>query len=400
LVANRLAVALIVVVSIGAASNPFAADHKQNLVGIEAMAPPRTGPQPMHAVRALSALQERIGAGDEAAFDGQSALAADIDRQLRALPMDVWKDARNRYALIKLALSGGNPQLLRIIAEKRLFAETEIALAHGALAYAEGHPTAALNYLDKVDCLALGPSLAGHVALIKAILKAETDPSAALALSDIARLLSPGTLVEESALRLAIELDIAIGERQRFEADVARYLRRFQRSKFAMSVVPQLAVFAAAHDYPGSAERKAWLERVSLRLRQDMRAELFVTMAEHGLRFGKLATVAYAARNAAASGADRALVLAYEGAALVISPNPTEGLELLAAADKFAPGAATNELIAVARSFATAIQAPPEVGVQPLPGQPPTTASAQSAQVARVGKAIAIADKQLQDTAQ
>lgn len=379
---------------------PPAATEKAKLARIEPLPPVRIGPQPLQAIRPLSLLQERIATGDETAFERQGELAAEIDRQLKAFPVGVWNDARNRHALIKHTLSGGNPDLLRAIAERKMFVETEIPLAHGALAYAEGHRMAARTRLEEVNILKLAPSLAGHVALIKAIVWADADPVAARRFSESARLLSPGTLVEEAALRLSVELHIATGDDKLVEADGARLLRRFPRSKYIKPIIQQLVWFVAARDYASTPARKVWLEYVSSHLAQDSRADFFIMLAETSLRFGKIVTAAYAAQMAAFQGADRALTLAYEGSALVVSATPARGLKLLAAAEAFAPAAATNELIEQARLLGVMIEASPDQVAERSPGGSLTALPASSAQLPKVRNAILLADKLLKDTAE
>ncbi len=355
---------------------------------------PRTGLQPLDVVRKLSMLQDRIAAGDADSFERQNHIVAEIDIQLKAFPLDVWKDARNRMALIKFTSSGGNPEVLRFVAEKRLFSSAEVSLAHGTLAYAEGHKKAALTYLTKFGAETLGPSLAGQVTFINAILVADTDVQAALRLSDRARLLSPGTLIEEASLRLSLELAIAAGDKRRFEADAARYLRRFQRSKFSIAVVPLIAAFVAKNDYPISAERKVWLEHISVELGPSKRAEFFIFMAEHALRFGKFATAAHAARIAAASGADRALALAYEGAAMVVSPDPSQWLALVTASEALTPPPEIAKLLAAARMVGSLIQAPPTTDLElPSLAAQPTS----SPQATKVRKAISDVDTLLNE---
>ena len=147
----------------------------------------------------------------------RSAVVLEIAQELKAFPFEVWKSVRNRQALIKYALSGGDPDLLQMVLARKLFAEDELALAQGALAYAAGNRSVVLRLLDKVDVYELPPSLAGHVALVKAIVVANTDLAKVVRLCDDARLLSPGTLVEETALRLAIEATITQGDQAKFE---------------------------------------------------------------------------------------------------------------------------------------------------------------------------------------
>ena len=350
-------------------------------------------------MRDLTLLQDRIGAGDEAAFRLQPQVAAQIAQRLKTYPPEFWKDVRNRLALIKFALSGGDPEILRTVAEKQMFTEADATLARGVLAYAEGFREQALGDLDKVDVTMLGPSLAGHVALVKAILAAETDPVAARQASLQARWLSPGTLVEEAALRLAIEIDIQLVDGKRFETDVARYLRRFPASRFAPAVLVQVGSFTAFWNYSAQPIKKAWVETVATGLELTRRAELFVAMAEYGIRYGRLATAAFATGHAAASGADRATILAYEGAAQVVNIDPANGLVLLASADAFGPDAATSELISAARIVGELIRAPtaPASVSRSSAGE---KISPKSARSVKAEQALAAADKLMEETVQ
>lgn len=204
--------------------------------------------------------------------------------------------------------------------------------------------------------------------------------------------------MEEAALRLSIELDIALGDKVRFEAHASQYLRRFHKSKFAVVVVSQIANFVAAHDYPANPARRAWLERVANRIAPERRAEIFIVMAELGLRSGKVAMTRYAARLAAASGVDRSLALAYEGAALVINPITAEGLERLAAAEGFSPATSTVELIAAARFVAAIIHAPAEVNLEVVAGSQVAAQSSPTVELAKARTAILNADKLLEET--
>jgi chemotaxis protein MotC len=193
--------------------------------------------QPFQAVRTLSALQERMAQGDETAFAMQKDVVREIADELKKFPPTVWSEQRNRRALIKYALSGGDPELLREVLGQKLFGADELPLAEGALAYAEGQRSVALRHLEKVDVFALPPSLAGHVALVTAIVVANTDLARVVRLADEARLLSPGTLVEETALRLGMEGAITRGDRPKFEMLASRYFRRFPRSPYLGAII-------------------------------------------------------------------------------------------------------------------------------------------------------------------
>ena len=176
-----------VAVSAAEHAAPAAKTVDQSAAATKPLKHPRTGPQPLDNVRELTYLQDRIGEGDEVAPGKQAQVAGAIAERLRSYPMDVWKDARNRLALVKFTLSGGDPELLRTVAGKQMFAEPELSLARGALAYAEGFQQTALQDLEKVNVMQLGPSLAGHVALVQAMLAADADPEGAARKAKLAR---------------------------------------------------------------------------------------------------------------------------------------------------------------------------------------------------------------------
>lgn len=324
--------------------------------------PVRQGLQPLHIIRPLSILQERIAAGSQEAVGRQSAVVDSIARQLKAVDPAVWQDARNRLALIKYTLGGGDPAMLRAVAEQRVFAEAEISLAVGALAYAEGHRDTAAEYLKKVDIGKLGPSLAGHLALVRAVLAAESDAKEALQLTDEARLQSPGTIVEEAALRVAIEIALALADRTRLERSVARYIRRFPRSLYADAVLPRVAAFIGRNDHLAKGDHRIWLDAVAAPMGRDRLLSFYRGVAEAALRAGKLASAASAARRARDTAGDMPLAWpdVYEGAALVVDKSPAPGVERLARAETADILPADGELVAAARTLAAIIEAPPD----------------------------------------
>ena len=77
----------------------------------------------------------------------------------------------------------------------------EKTIVRAAMAYAENRNAEAMELLAEVDPRSLDASIAGHVALVRAELATKKDPDKALALVSEARLLAPGTMIEEAALR-------------------------------------------------------------------------------------------------------------------------------------------------------------------------------------------------------
>lgn len=319
--------------------------------------------QPFHAVRTLSVLQERIAQGDETAFAMQKEVVEEIADELKSFSPAVWREPRNRQALIKYALSGGNPEQLRAVYAQKLFTDAERPLAEGALAYAEGQRSLALRNLERVDVFALPPSLAGHVALVKALVLANTDLARVIRLSDEARLLSPGTLVEETALRLAMEGAIAQANRAKFEALASRYFRRFPRSPYLGAVLRPVATAMVDNGYGEDAQGVKWMHSVVHYLDPQKLVQFYAALAEIGLRDAKLATTVNATRMARkyarAGSPEHAWAQAYEGAALVVGPDAAEGLALLNAAEAAGVPPAIGEMIAGARALSHLIRSPP-----------------------------------------
>jgi len=319
--------------------------------------------QPYHVVRTLSALQERIAQGDETAFAMQREIVQEIAAELKSFPISVWQEPRNRQAVIKYALSGGDPAQLRLVHGQKLFTEAERPLADGALAYAEGQRTLALRHLEKVDVFALPPSLAGHVALVKALVLANSDLAQVIRLCDEARLLSPGTLVEETALRLAMEAAIAQDNKGKFEALALRYFRRFPRSPYLGAVIRPAATAMVEHEYGERPEGLRWVHSVVHYLDPQKLVQFYAALTEVGLRSGKLATTINASRMArkyARNGSpEYAWTQAYEGAALVIGQDVAGGLALLNAAEAANVPASVGELINGARALSHLIRSPP-----------------------------------------
>jgi chemotaxis protein MotC len=319
--------------------------------------------QPHHAVRALATLQERIAHGDTAAVSSQRALVADIAAEFRAFPLEVWRNIRNRQALIKYALSGGDPETLHKVLAQKLFEEPELPLAQAALAYAEGQRAAAMRLLGTIDVAELPPTLAGHVALVKAIIIANNDLDQVIRHTDDARLLSPGTLVEETALRLAIEAAITQRNRSKFEATAQRYLRRFPRSPYLTTIIPPVAIAMTEGDYMERADGAKWAHGAVQFLAPNRLVQFYAIVAEAGLRRSKLATTGHAARMirkyAREGSPELAIALAYEGAATVVGPESVSGLALLDAAEAAGVPAPIGALITKARAMAKLIQAPP-----------------------------------------
>jgi chemotaxis protein MotC len=275
---------------------------------------------PVAWVRTLQLLQDRIAAGSVAAHESQPLLIGRINGDLLNAAPEVWADRTNVRAAIAFALSGGGPAVLRRLTAQYSLSEPEATLARGALAFTEGREAEATRLLRTFDTTALPPTLAGAITLTQATLAVTENPLRAIELLDRVRVLLPGTLAEEGALRREIFALGQLGDLRRFEAAVVQYLHRFPRSVYAGNFRQRLAYQLTLLDVDQDAARFAVLDRIVNALAPESRRDLYLLIARTAVQEGKTGTALLAA--------DRALTLCAPG-----SPEALQGRLYRAAAE-------------------------------------------------------------------
>jgi len=189
--------------------------------------------QPYQLVRSLQLVQDRIAAGDHAAMPMQAKLLEMVDARLRDTVPDDFKDPRNFRALLVYGMSGGNPLTVETAVSRTTVGPRELAIAKGVVSYLNGRPAEAIETLRPIDPMALPSDLGAFLALVKGSLLSGDEPAAALILLDEARLLSPGTLVEEAALRRSVGIAVTQGDAARFALASTQYVERYLYSPYA-----------------------------------------------------------------------------------------------------------------------------------------------------------------------
>jgi chemotaxis protein MotC len=189
--------------------------------------------QPFQLVRSLQLVQDRIANGDHAALPMQRKLLEMIDAKLREGDSQELGEPRNFRAMLVYAMSGGNPTTIEAaMARVDIDAENR-GIGAGILNYLTGRPKEAQTALAAVDPMLAPAELGAFLALVKGSLVALEDPKSALTLFDQARLLGPGTLVEEAALRRIVGICGTTGDPERFMAASSQYVRNYLRSPYA-----------------------------------------------------------------------------------------------------------------------------------------------------------------------
>jgi chemotaxis protein MotC len=189
--------------------------------------------QPYQLVRSLQLIQDHIAGGDHAALPMQAKLLEMIDARMRDANAEDFKEPKNFRALLVYGMSGGNPATVAAAASRAMPDPQSLAIANGVVAYLNGRPAKAIETLKPIDPMSVPADIGAFLALVKGSLLAADDPAQALALLDEARLLSPGTLVEEAALRRSVGIAAAQGDGARFALASTQYVASYLYSPYA-----------------------------------------------------------------------------------------------------------------------------------------------------------------------
>jgi chemotaxis protein MotC len=243
-------------------------------------------PNPYVLIRALLELQTQIVQGKAKAREEQPKMLADIGKQFAVSPQELWAEPRNARASIVWLLSGGSPRTMRTIMRLPTFSKAEMPLARGALAFAEGRADQARELLAPVDALKLEPVLGAQIALVQAALVLSQDLSKSIEYLGIARLLAPGSLVEETALRRQISLVGQTADAATFAGLSRQYARRFKTSLYAQEFRETFSQTFMRIGVRASDDQVASLEPVLDAFDADERCRLSILIARASLLEG------------------------------------------------------------------------------------------------------------------
>ncbi len=249
---------------------------------------------PYQMVRSLQTLQDRIAAGDHAALPMQNKLLELIDGRLREATDDDMGEKRNVRAALVYGMSGGNPATLARILKRPVVADDDRKLGRGVLAYLAGNPEQAQAALGDVDPRTLAPELGAFLALVKGSVSATGNEEAALTLFDYARLLSPGTLVEEAALRRSLAIEASLGKPDRFFLASRQYVVKFLHSPYASQFADS---FITGILTMKSSEYDA-IDSIASMMDSDQREVIYLRLARRAAIEGLTELSAFAARRA------------------------------------------------------------------------------------------------------
>ena len=325
---------------------------------------------PYKMVRSLQIVQDQIANGDHASLPMQQKLLELTDARFRGARKEDFDDPRNLSALLVWAMSGGNPTTVEVALSRLELRGDDAVVGKGVLAYMRGQLVQAGQILDPIDPMSRRDDTGAFIALVKGSIIGGKFPGPALRLMDQARLLAPGTLVEEAALRRSLPLVLTMRRPERFLRLAEQYTRRFLRSpyasEFADAFVEGLVTF---HD---DIDEKQIETIVSLMTPAQQEA-IYLRLARRSTIKGQIDRSAFASEKARKTmqgteqGADPRAML-YQAIASITSENIEEVLARLKDVDPGELSPRDRRLLLAARAIAAEVLAPPEAPEQPAEG--------------------------------
>lgn len=321
--------------------------------------------QPFEMVRSLQFLQENITLGSQASQAAQQKFLLQMTESFLAADMQAWRDRKNFSAAIIHALSGGDPAVLRGLIRQGAIASEDLPLTEGTLAYAEGRSKDAAGLLLSVDTRLLDPVLGGYVALTQSALVADVDPKRAGQLLDLARLLMPGTLVEEASLRREVTAVVQDGDIEKFERLARQQLTRFRQSLYAAAFRNQFTEALIKLDYSVKSGRLRMIAETLDALPPADRRELYLLIAQRALLAGKTEMARFAADRAAelamtAGASENIRAELYAAASLIVTDEFDAALQKLKTIDTTKLTREDSQLLENALALATRLREWPQ----------------------------------------
>jgi chemotaxis protein MotC len=246
----------------------------------------------------LRRIQLKIAQGDKAAYPAQLNQLKTIGAAIATASPETWKNKREADSLVIYILSGGSLADVGPLLRGDTVLDSERSLARGALAYVTNHEADAIALLEETNLTALDARLAGEVAFARSVLETKRDTKAAVDLLDWARLLAPGGLVEEAALRREIALLAEAKDMSRLAVLTRQYVTRFAASLYAADFLRDLAGAVARLGLADDPADYKLLSSAVAALPPDGRREFLLNLAKSGVVSGRFVAAASAATEA------------------------------------------------------------------------------------------------------
>lgn len=199
-------------------------------------------------MHSLEFVQDSVVAGDSSAGEMQRFLLATIDERLRNADKSVFDDGRNVDAALIYAMSGGNPETLEYLMSRDVNGNFDNRVADVLRKYLNGKGLLVVNTLADIAKEYRDKPIGPYLSLVAGNVMSGKNAKAALKLYDWARLMAPGTIIEESALRRSLALCADAGMVPTGLDYAQRYTRRFLHSPYASQFADLFVQLVVDHD--------------------------------------------------------------------------------------------------------------------------------------------------------
>ncbi|TCM56016.1 chemotaxis protein MotC [Rhizobium sp. PP-F2F-G48] len=260
---------------------------------------------PYKMIRSLQLVQDGIVHGDLSAADMQQFMLGAIDKRLMAADRSVFADPRNVDAALIYAMSGGNPKTLAYLARRDIDGNFDNRITDSLGQYLNGKGGLVVETLSKTIDEYKNAPIGPYLFLVYGNAVSQQDPRKAVKAYDWARLVAPGTNIEEAALRRSLMLSTRAGKIDEALRYSLSYTRRFMTSPYAGQFADIFVELAVASYGDRTRER---IEEILSFMDRPRQREVFLRLA----------------RNAAIAGLKPLTKLASERAAALSAPADTE----------------------------------------------------------------------------
>lgn len=309
---------------------------------------------PYKMIRSLQYVQDTVVLGDHSAMEMQRFLLSTIDERLRTADASIFQDPRNADAALVYAMSGGNPETLELLLQRDIAGNFDPRVTDALRNYLNGRGASPSRSLAETFPEYKRSRIAPYLALVSANSVIRRDPALALSYFDWARLVAPGTIVEEAALRRSIHIAAEAGWIDKGVAYSSRYARRFLRSPYASQFADLFVKLTV--DHFDRMKEEDILEILSF-MDVARQREVYLRMARLSAILGKNRLASLAAERAQALAGEgesvpRALAELYSGLAAVPSADIGRAMEAIIAIPDETLSVKDRALKAAARAIA------------------------------------------------
>jgi chemotaxis protein MotC len=319
---------------------------------------------PSRMIRSLQFVQDAIANGDHSALEMQRHLLQLFDERVRRADGALFDNPAERDAVIIYSMSGGNPQTLAFLARRHPEGAFDGELVQTIQTYLAGQGQAVVGELLAAVPLHQGTPIEPYLALVAANAAAASEPEAALALFDRTRLLAPGTIIEESALRRSIFIASQADDFERGLVYAERYARRFLHSPYASQFADLFVGLVLKHPDTIAADQ---IVGILAHMDADRRRSVYLRIARQAAIDGNgdLARLAAAQAKELGSENERVEALAglYSGVVGVPTDDIDDTLDRIGAIGDDALSPRDRALREAARRIAASVVAPPDASL-------------------------------------